>query len=280
MVDLEDALDEVESRPLFSALFGGAGGKASSAAAKKGGTAVAAATSALETLAKNLRQIIDLEKRAERAGLKGVDLINKAHEQELKVFRDMLDQKTLTAEDFDRAMFALEVLRGEKIDRLNQEVEKKRLDEQKRLADKLKLEQDRLAAEQARPFIQAAENIQQGFSDAFTQIFKDGEFNFQSLADRMKDIFARLFAELATIAIIRPIIAPIVTGAAGLLGLSGSQQGGILSALGLGAAAGGAASSSSSSGILGTIGAALAGTLQFVKDGIFNAALGLERLFC
>ena len=83
-------------------------------------------------------------------------------------------------------------------------------------------EAERQAEELRRPFEQAASNIQNAFSDAFTNIFKGGIDGFKDFADQLKNIFARLLGELATLAIRNAIIVPIVGQLAGMSGVGGS----------------------------------------------------------
>ena len=61
--------------------------------------------------------------------------------------------------------------------------------------------QERLKDELARPFENAAENIQNLFSDTFEGIFDGSIDSAQDAADAMKKIFIRLAAEMATLAI-------------------------------------------------------------------------------
>lgn len=92
------------------------------------------------------------------------------------------------------------------------------------------------------PFNRAAENIQRSFGDTFTEIFRQGQFRFETLSDAIRDIFARLAGEIAALLVFRPQI--LFGGGLGGLGLFGSTG----AAGGLGTAAGG-----------GGIGALLAG---------------------
>ena len=97
------------------------------------------------------------------------------------------------------------------------------------------------AEEQARafqkPFETAAENIQSKFADTFEDIIRDGEFSFKSLGDAILDIFIKTLAEMAALALARPIIVPVVqqqqsgAGGGGLGGLFGGGGGGGLGGL-------------------------------------------------
>lgn len=65
-----------------------------------------------------------------------------------------------------------------------------------------------------------ADDVESMFKNTFKDIFRDGELNFKSLADRIKDVFANMLAEMAVLAIARPIIVPIVQSAGGFMGAS------------------------------------------------------------
>ena len=78
----------------------------------------------------------------------------------------------------------------------------------------------------------AATSIQNSFTDMFRDILKDGEIDFDSFADNMKDIFINMIAEMATMAIARPIILNTVSGVAGALGVPGDTQAGVIQQLG------------------------------------------------
>lgn len=94
----------------------------------------------------------------------------------------------------------------------------------------------------AEAFKNAAQGIQRGFADAFTSIIRNGKLSLSSLADSAKDIFARMLGEIATLAIARPIIVPIVSGLGSALGLDQVAINSVTRNLGGGAggAAGGA----------------------------------------
>lgn len=81
-------------------------------------------------------------------------------------------------------------------------------------------------------FRTAAEGIQRGFSDAFFGIIRSGRLRFDELAGSIKDIFARLLAELATMALLRPVIVPMVSALGGAMGVSQGGIDGVVSNLG------------------------------------------------
>lgn len=90
----------------------------------------------------------------------------------------------------------------------------------KKEAKKLKKEIDPLE----KIFENAARNIQRSFSDTFFEIFRNGKLSFEKLGDSIKDVFARTLAEMATLAIARPIIVPIVQAAGQLFGAQGAAE--------------------------------------------------------
>lgn len=123
----------------------------------------------------------------------------------------------------------------------------------------------------------AAERIEQAFADAWLNAF-DG---FESVVDGMKNAFKRMLAEMAHMALTRPIM--VSMGLGGMLpGAAGAATGGgaasglsMLGGLGgLGSMFGGAANASSVMLGSGQIGTALGFTGNLFAAGEFTAALG------
>jgi len=110
------------------------------------------------------------------------------------------------------------------------------------------------ASEIQEPFDRAAENIQRGFGNAFTEAFRHGKLEFESFADLVKDIMARLAGEMAALLVFRPQLL-------GGLGLFGSSAAGAAGGTAGGALAGGGALSGllAHPALLG-VGGALGGT--------------------
>lgn len=67
----------------------------------------------------------------------------------------------------------------------------------------------------------AATSIQGAFTDFFYNIFDKGVKSFKDLGKGILDIFKKTLAEMATLAIAKPIIVPIVQAMGGLFGQSG-----------------------------------------------------------
>lgn len=111
-----------------------------------------------------------------------------------------------------------------------------------------------LADESGKLFENAAERVQSSFSDAFFNVFRHGKTGFKDFADSLKDVFARTLAEMATLAIARPIIVPLVGAIGGLLG-GGSAASGLAGQFGGSGGAGGMGMLSN----LGSIGGLLSG---------------------
>lgn len=97
-----------------------------------------------------------------------------------------------------------------------------------------------------------ASSIRGSFRDTFRDVFDNGISGFERFGDRMLSIFKDVLADMATMAIARPIIVPIVSGMGSLLGVPGSAQAQVLQQLG---GAGGGAGSALP--LLGSIGAGL-----------------------
>lgn len=93
---------------------------------------------------------------------------------------------------------------------------------------KLKAEADPVA----KIFKETANDIRQAFTSAFEKLFS-GELNsFKDFVGGIKDIFIKMLAQLATLAIARPIIVPIVGALGGALGLSSDAVGAVSGSLG------------------------------------------------
>lgn len=77
-----------------------------------------------------------------------------------------------------------------------------------------------------------SDDIKDGFDDMFFDIYRNGRFQMGNLFDGIKDAFARMLAEMTTLAIARPIIVPLVTGLGSAMGLSSSAISGVTQGLG------------------------------------------------
>jgi len=121
-------------------------------------------------------------------------------------------------------------------DRVAREAER----DAERAARDAQREAERVADQMAQPFLNAAEGIQRGFSDALFNVFR-GEEN-RDLVDGfltyVKDAFARMVAEIATLAIARSVIHPLVGAIGGSLLPSGASAS-LLQGLGAGGGGGG-----------------------------------------
>jgi hypothetical protein len=100
------------------------------------------------------------------------------------------------------------------------------------------LEQDLKSAEKmadayGKAFEKAAEGIQQTFTDMFEQIFDKGVISFKSLGASIKKIFTSTLAQMATLAIARPVIVPIIQGVGGMMGMGSSVVNGVTSQFGV-----------------------------------------------
>jgi tape measure domain-containing protein len=93
-------------------------------------------------------------------------------------------------------------------------------------------ESEKSANLMAEVFKNTANGIKDSFDDLFFDIFRNGSFEVKSFLDNLKDTFARTMAELATLAIARPVIIPLVTAAGGSLGLGQDAIAGVTGQLG------------------------------------------------
>lgn len=201
-------------------------------------TAAAATKQAAAERAQALQQIVALEDKAATAGLDGIEEIVAARDVELQHWLDTAEAKTLSEEETARGVVAIWNAAFAKIVQEDARAAEKHAEASARAVEK-QAEQQARAAEKAademnRPFVNAIENIQRGFGDLFTQIFEDGTFTFKDLASTIRSIFARLAGELATLMIIRPILAPIAANFGAFGGFGGGVGAADLVRLGTG----------------------------------------------
>jgi tape measure domain-containing protein len=139
----------------------------------------------------------------------------------------------------------------------------------------------------------AASDIKDSFDDLFFNVFRNGKLEFDSFLDGLKDGFARVLSEMATLAIAKPILVPFATAIGGSLGLSSKAIEGVTDQLG-GEGLGGLLSFASLGkslispelgGKLGTFGADVArlfgagtGTQASVSNNIVGLAEGFNPL--
>ena len=117
------------------------------------------------------------------------------------------------------------------------------------------------SAEMGKMFEKVAEDIQDAFSDMFLDML-NGTGN---VLDSIKTMFKRLLAEMATMAIAKPIIIPIVSAVGGAMGVSEST---IAKTLGV------STDSLRQPGDLGIGGELIQGTIGKAYDYIFGAGAG------
>ncbi|WPZ33229.1 phage tail tape measure protein [Thalassobaculum sp. OXR-137] len=170
--------------------------------------------------------------------------------------------------ELERSRALLEAL-PEQIDAVNAAYDRMR----KAIMDEGQVRELERIKDQANPlaeaFKTAAEGIQRGFSDAITNVVRNGKLQFKDLAGSAKDIFARMFGEIATLAIAKPIIVPIVGALGQAVGLSPSAIASITGQFGGGA--GGLtgalpAFSGGGGGLIGGIGAGM-GLINLLRGG-------------
>lgn len=216
----------------------------------------------------------------EKKRLGAIDRLALARDRELERYRSLLARGLIETEDFDDARLALE----EDFQREKAKIEKEAADKARAEADKARAAAEKLAREEAealaRPFARAAEGIQDSFADAFRDVFDGGEDIFERLGDRVLDIFKDTAAEIATLRIILPVVAPAALGIGGALGLDRAGLEGLSRQLGLTAAQTqellGGGGGSGVTGSLAGVGSGLIGGFQSQAIGSFLANTALE----
>jgi hypothetical protein len=139
----------------------------------------------------------------------------------------------------------------------------------------------REAAQQSNPWAEALQGAVERVDSAFVDMWKNIGSGFDSFADSLKDAFKQLLAELANLAITRPIMMRI--GAA--LGLGGGSSGAMASGGGfggIGSLLGGAKSfigGFKSGGLSGGLDALFGGSGSGLSSGLASAYGGLGDLF-
>lgn len=139
----------------------------------------------------------------------------------------------------------------------------------------------REAAQQSNPWAEALQGAVERVDSAFVDMWKNIGSGFDSFADSLKDAFKQLLAELANLAITRPIMMRI--GAA--LGLGGGSAGAMASGGGfggIGSLLGGAKSfigGFKSGGLSGGLDALFGGAGSGLSSGLASAYGGLGDLF-
>ena len=91
-----------------------------------------------------------------------------------------------------------------------------------------------------------ASSIRQSFRDTFRDVFDNGLNGFKGFAQRMENVFKDMLADMATLAIARPIIISMVSGMGSMMGMPQAARAGVMQQLGanaVGSAAGSTATS-------------------------------------
>lgn len=249
-IPFADALEVVRGKTTLAALaaadHAGKIGKGEAAAVslgKNGTPGVQKITKAMQEAARQAQQFaeyisaLEADTASKQALMKGDKLTAEKVTEQNKLERQ-LNRKLTVAE--------IELL-NDKL-KTNQKItdelkaQEKAQEEAKRAAEKaLKDTEDaaKKAAEAAqKPFIDAAERIQSSFADMFTNIFEGGTNSFKDFAASIKQTFARMLGELATLAIKNQVIVPIITAVTGAVGMP-STGNALGQALGGGNAGGG-----------------------------------------
>lgn len=128
-----------------------------------------------------------------------------------------------------------------------------------RFAGEVKGDAKVMSDEVAQIYKDTATSIRGAFRDTFRDVFDDGVRGFSGLSDRMLGIFKDMLADMATLAIARPVMIPMVSAIGGMMGISNPAQAAVVQQLGgnaLGSVAGGAM------GAMG-VGGLAAGTTAF-----------------
>lgn len=143
--------------------------------------------------------------------LDGTEPMAKAIANEIKLRREQSDE-----------LAGLTARRQKDLDAANEAADKEklwRLEAPQRAAEANRKFLEREAEEQAelmrKPFENAIEGVQDSFTDFFESVFSGGVKSFKDLAGSVKSIFIRLAGELASLMVIRPMLANVMGGGGG-----------------------------------------------------------------
>lgn len=191
------------------------------------------------------QEIVDTEEQVavlRKGSLFEHEKIKNIHEDRVeiaKTLRSFEDNQLISLEEQEALARRIVKARRDETDLVDtlKDLEKIRTDKEKERLKELEKQEEALA----RPFINAAENIQKSFSDMLFDVFTGAKNKsiIESFFDFIKQGFARLLAELTTLALIRPIILPVVSGLAGAMGLGAGAQKQLASAFGVSDLSGG-----------------------------------------
>lgn len=190
------------------------------------------------------QEIIELEVQGQKEkekGLKGQGDAAKAAEEAQKALAKIVTETLTPTEKYKKTVEEIERLRPfaksvEEMTALDRAITKagEELEEAKKKATE--------AAEETGGIAEAFENAVGDMKDAsddfFTDFFKGKINDATSLFDRMKDAFARMLGEMATLAITRPILLPIAMSVGGALGVPSDALGQVAQGFGGGGAGG------------------------------------------
>jgi hypothetical protein len=121
--------------------------------------------------------------------------------------------------------------------------------------------------EETKRWREQVDQTSRSFENMFTHVLETGKFKFTDLTTFIKDAFARMLAQMATLAIEEPIIVPMVTSMKSVIGSLFSGGGGIGSLLGFGGG------SDAAWGFPGSVNITPA-----IGSGIFGSGVGLGAL--
>lgn len=191
--------------------------KASASAAE------AAQKKATEAHKAGLEAVIELEQKAQTAGLDGIAKLEAERDVAYEKFAELVKKDGLNQEEAARGYLAIWQAADKEITQTREQEEQKRADAAQKAAEKeaaaAKKAAEKAQEELRKPFDNAIENIQRDFGDMFTNIFENGLDGAGDFADQLKHIFARLAGELATLLVIQPVLGSITgTNQAGGVG--------------------------------------------------------------
>ena len=190
--------------------------KAEQDAAKAARDAEAASKKATEEHKRGLEAVVELEQKAQTAGLEGIAKIEAERDVAYEKFAELVKKDGLNQEEAARGYLAIWQAADKEITQTREQEEQKRADAAQKASEKeaaaAKKAAEKAQEELQKPFDNAIENIQRDFGDMFTNIFENGLDGAGDFADQLKHIFARLAGELAELMVIQPVLGSLING--------------------------------------------------------------------
>lgn len=238
----------------------------------KSGSEAGKTIAALVTHIQHLKKATEDANKAQSTFVKGLQQQHAALVQELAAAK-------ISADEYDKVKTRIETenkLRQEGIDLSSKQAQQalKLAEANRKLGDQISAvnnvtkDTNKQVDQVAQIYKDTATNIGNAFTQTFEDVFNNGVSSFGNLADRILTAFKSMLAQMATLAIAKPVIIPMVSALGGAMGLGSSQIGSVVGQLGGLGGSGGSLLGSS-----GLFSGAASGILPFGGIGALTGSL-------